>query len=115
MNRFKMLLMTDDLEFEVAQRAEPKLDQNGMQKLQAKTNIPLWSIDISAAGEHRGMMVFPVTVAAPQMPVFNWREPVEVIGLEIIPWKSTNGDGGAGVVYRAEEIRSLAGRSELAA
>jgi hypothetical protein len=114
-NRFKMLLQTEDLEFEVSQRAEPKLDPHGIQKVQAKTNIPLWDLVISAAGEHRGMMVFPITVAAAQMPVFSWREPVEVIGLEIIPWKSTNGDGGAGVVYRAEEIRSLAGRSELAA
>lgn len=50
-----------------------------------------------------------VNVPWPTMPVVQWREPVEIVDLEIIPWaqKGQDGDFRSGVAFRAKEIRPV--------
>ena len=113
----RYLLRTDGIEFEVSKRPMPKTTANGSQKVDSTTGWPVWAVELIAAGnEDEGTTVIVVNVPAPQMPELRWREAVEVVDLEIIPWaqKDKDGDIRKGVSFRAREIRPLSG-GELAA
>jgi hypothetical protein len=106
----RYLLRTDGIEFEVSKRPVPKTGPNGTQKVDSTTGWPVWSVELAGfASEEEGTTVIVVNVAAPQMPDLQWREPVEVVDLEMIPWaqKDRDGDVRKGVAFRAREIRPL--------
>src|SRR5262245_54747353 len=104
-------LKTDGIEFEVSRKPEPKTAPNGAQKVDTQTGWPVWSIQLATfTNEGEGSDVLVVSLAAPTMPQLRWREPVEVVDLEMIPWsqKGRDGDIRSGVAFRAREIRSMA-------
>ena len=107
----RYLLKTDGTEFEVSRRPEPKTAPNGAQKIDRSTGWPVWSVQLATfTNEEEGSDVLVVTVASPGMPQLRWREPVELVDLEVIPWsaKGNDGDTRSGVAFRAKEIRPAA-------
>ena len=72
----------------------------------------MWAIELTGfTNEDEGSSVIVVNVASPTVPVLQWREPVEVVDLEMIPWsqKGRDGDIRSGVAFRAKEIRPVGG------
>jgi hypothetical protein len=113
----RYLLRTDGIEFEVSKRPVPKTTANGAQKVDSTTGWPVWSVELTGfATEEEGTTVLTVNVPAPQMPELQWREPVEVVDLEMIPWaqKDRDGDIRKGVSFRAREIRPLRSSEQVA-
>ena len=107
----RYLLRTDGVEFEVSKAAVPKTAPNGVQKIDAATGWPVWAIQLTSwTNEADGSDVLVVNVPAPTAPTLRWREPVEAVDLEMIPWsqKGRDGDIRSGVAFRAKEIRPLA-------
>jgi hypothetical protein len=101
---------TTGIEYEVAKTTMPKLDMNGAQKIDTMTKLPVFVVELTAwQGENEGAETLAVSIASTTPPVLRWREPVEVIDLEIIPWaqKGRNGELRQGVAFRAKEIRPL--------
>src|SRR2546421_8164213 len=112
------LLKTDGIEFEVAKRPVPKVDQNNVQKIDPVTKFPVWSVQLATwTDEDTGSDVFVVSVASATMPDLRWRQPVEVVDLEMIPWsqKRRDGDVRSGVAFKAKEIRPVGASLSAAA
>ena len=108
----RYLLKTDGIDWECSRRSVPKTAPNGVQKIDASTGRPVWSVELTGfTNEDEGSSVIVVNVASPTMPVLQWREPVEVVDLEMIPWsqKGRDGDIRSGVAFRAKEIRPAGG------
>jgi hypothetical protein len=106
------MLRTDGIEFEVSKAAVAKTAPNGVQKVDRSTGWPVWSVQLTTwTNEDEGSDVLLVSVASKTVPTVRWREPVEVIDLEMIPWSQKNNEGDirSGIAYRAADIRSLGG------
>jgi len=110
----KYLLETRGNAYEVSRRPVPKMAPNGVQKVDAFTGWPLWAVELAVfRNEEDGSAVFTTSVASPTVPELEWREPVEVVDLEIIPWaqKGRDGEIRSGVAFRAKEIRPAGDRT----
>jgi hypothetical protein len=107
-SRIPYLIDTTGLEFEVVKTAEPKVDQSGAQKVDFVSKLPVWSVELNVfAGENQGAEVWTVSVASHTPPPVRWRQPVALVGLEMIPWASQNKDKDlrSGVAFKAADIR----------
>jgi len=103
-------LKTDGIEFEVAKSATPKVDNDGRQKVDMNSGHPVWVVELTAwKGEDEGADTLNVSVASSVAPPVRWRQPVEVVDLEIIPWANLgrNKELRQGVAFKAAEIRPL--------
>lgn len=103
-------LRTDGIEFEVAKSAIPKLDESGRQKVDTNSGNPVWMVELTMwKGENEGADTLTVSICCPIAPPVRWRQPVEVIDLEAIPWAylSRNKELRSGVAYRAVDIKPL--------
>lgn len=108
MQSFK--LRTEGIEFEVAKAAVPKMDEGGRQKVDVNTGDPVWMVELTMwKGENEGADTLSVAVSCPAAPPIRWRQPVEVVDLEIIPWAylTRNKELRSGVAYKAALIRPL--------
>jgi len=107
---FRYLLKTDGSEFEVSKRPVPKTDEKGVQRVDRATGLPVWVVEVTAfTDEENGASVMAVSLASSSVPALRWRERVEVVDLEMIPWanKDRGGDLRQGVSFRASDIRPL--------
>lgn len=115
----RYLLKTEGTEFEVSKTAVPKTDQGGIQKIDPVTKWPVWSVQLTTwTDEENGSDVLVVSVASQTVPALRWREPVEVLDLEMIPWvqKRRDGETRSGVAFKAAAVRPVgASLSTLAA
>jgi hypothetical protein len=96
--------------FTVTRGVEEKVDENGRQKTNRKTNEPLWTVQVMAL-DTSGGEVINVTVAGqpPKVAVGQHVTPVE---LEAIPWAQS---GRNGVAFRAASLAAaVAGKSAAA-
>ena len=119
MSAFRYLLKTEGVEWECTKRPVPKFEDDGnggrstRQKIDKATGYPVWTIEVTAfTNEEDGSAVFPVSVASSAMPDVAWRQPVEVVDLEIFPWASKDrrsGDVRQGVAFKAREVRPAGG------
>jgi len=103
-------LRTEGIEFEIAKSPVPKVDQDGRQKVDGITGHPVWVVEVAAwKGENEGADTMAVSVASAMPPAVRWRQPVEVVDLEIIPWANLgrNKELRSGVAFKASEIRPL--------
>lgn len=117
--RLRYVLDTSGLEFEVAKTAVPKVDNEGVQKKDHETGWPVWTVEVNAwLGEDEGAESLSIGIASAQKPELQWRQPVELVELELIPWASKGRQDRdpirSGVAFRAREIRPL-GASNLKA
>lgn len=97
----RLLIDTSNVSFTVGREVLPKTDQNGVQRVERNTNIPMWSVQLVAMDDG-GAEVIVVTVAAPQPPKVNIGQPVVPVELQAIPWAQ---NGRNGVAYRAIEMK----------
>jgi hypothetical protein len=101
-------LKTDGIEFEIAKSPVPKVDTEGRQKVDNATGHPVWVVELTAwKGEDEGASTLAVSVASASAPAVKWRQAVEVVDLEIIPWANLgrNKELRSGVAFKASEIR----------
>ena len=114
----RYMLKTEGTEFEVSKTAVPKTDPNGAQKIDPVTKLPVWSVELTAwTGEDQGADVVMVSIPAASIPTLRWREPVDVVDLEMLPWAQKRRDGELhqGVAFKAAEIRPMRAMSAVAA
>ena len=111
MSRIKYLLDTSGMEFEVAKSPVPKVDDKGLQKIDPVTKWPVWAVEVTAwMGEDEGAEALVVAVAAESRPELRWRQPVELVEVEMLPWSNKSrrdGEIRSGVAFRAKEIRPV--------
>ncbi|WP_433320023.1 hypothetical protein [Dactylosporangium sp. CA-139066] len=105
----KYLLDTSGYEFEVAKTAVPKVDEKGVQKHDPVSGHPVWVVEVMAfMGEDQGANQVDVSIASPVKPDLRWRQPVQMVGLEMIPWASKGRNDRdpirQGISFRAKEI-----------
>jgi len=89
--------------FTVGRPFEPKIDDNGVQRLDRKTRAPLWAAQLVVMDD-RGADTIVVTIAG-DPPHLQQGQPVTPSQLVAIPWSR---NGREGVAYRAAEVRPLA-------
>ncbi|WP_236793884.1 hypothetical protein [Amycolatopsis sp. GM8] len=99
------MIDTSQVTFTVGREAQPKTDQNGVQRVERSTNIPMWSVQLVAM-DNGGAEVISVTVAAPQPPKVPIGTPVTPVELQAIPWAQ---NGRNGVAFRATDIKAVSG------
>jgi hypothetical protein len=98
----QLLIDTSQKNFTVGRPFEPKIDENGIQKLDRQTRLPLFTAQLVVMDD-RGADTIIVTVAG-QPPQLQQGQPVTPIRLVALPWAN---NGRNGVAFRADEIRTL--------
>jgi hypothetical protein len=99
----ELLIDTSRKSFTVGRPFEPKVDDNGVQRLDRKTRMPLWGAQLVVMDE-RGADTIIVTIAG-EPPHLQQGQPVTLTQLVAVPW---NINGRDGITYRAAEVRPLA-------
>lgn len=98
----QLLIDTSQKNFTVGRPFEPKIDENGIQKLDRQSRLPLFMAQLVVMDD-RGADTIVVTVAG-QPPQLQQGQPVTPVRLVALPWAN---NGRNGVAFRADEIRTL--------
>ncbi len=106
----KLFLDVSQSTFTVTRGVEEKVDENGRQRTNRKTNEPLWTVQVMAL-DASGGEVLNVTVAG-QPPKVSVGQAVIPVGLEAIPWVQGT---RSGVAFRAESLSATAAAAKSAA
>jgi len=101
----RLVIDISQVTFTVGREAQPKTDQNGIQRVERSTNVPMWTVQLVAM-DGSGAEVISVTVAAPQAPKVTTGTVVTPVELQAIPWAQ---NGRNGVAYRALDIKAVSG------
>jgi hypothetical protein len=101
----RLLIDTSRVSFTVGREAQPKTDQNGIQRVERNTNIPMWSVQLVAMDDG-GAEVINVTVTAPVAPKVSIGTVVTPVELQAIPWAQ---NGKNGTAFRATDIKVMSG------
>lgn len=104
----RLMVDTSGVTFTVGREAQQKTDQNGVQRVDRNTSVPMWSVQLVAVDEG-GAEVINVTVAAPAPPKVNVRDVVTPESLQAIPWAQ---NGKNGTAFRASDIRVVSAGSK---
>lgn len=107
----RLLIDTTSVQFTVGKEAQPKNDQNGLQRVERNTSIPMWTVQLVAMDDG-GAEVINVTVTAPQPPKVGVGTAVAPVELQAIPWAQ---NGKNGVAFRASDIRPVTASKSSAA
>jgi hypothetical protein len=99
----RLSIDTSGVQYQATKNSEPKLDQNGKQKVN-RDGQPMWATQVMALDETGGE-VLSITVAGIQ-PSITVGQIVKPVGLEAIPW---NNNGKHGVAFRAVELKPVNG------
>lgn len=110
----RLMIDTAQVSFMVGNEVKPKNDQNGVQRTERNTNVPMWTVQLVAIEEGVGSEVINVTVAAATPPKVTTGAFVIPANLQAIPWAQ---NGKNGVAYRSTDIKqqhSSSGKSASA-
>ncbi len=99
----KLLIDISHMAFHVGRPFERRLDDNGVQRLDRKTRMPLWSAQLVVMSDE-GADTINVTIAGDPPPLQQGQQ-VTPVGLVAFPWAHNGRDG---VAFRVAEIRPLA-------
>jgi hypothetical protein len=82
--------------------------KTGAQKIDAESNLPMWSTELTALTAN-GAAVIQVTTVSPTIPEVSVGEIVVPEGLEALPWTNKDRDGElrTGIAYRATGLKVL--------
>jgi hypothetical protein len=97
----RLSIDTSGVQCQVTRNPEPKLDQNGKQKID-REGRPMWTTQVLALDETGGE-VLAISVAG-MTPSVTVGQMVKPVGLEAIPW---NNNGKHGVAFRAVELKPV--------
>lgn len=98
----RLMVNTAQVQFMVGHEVKAKNDQNGVQRTDRNTNVPMWTVQLVAIEEGVGSEVINVTVTAVQPPKVTIGSFVTPVDLQAIPWAQ---NGKNGVAYRATDIK----------
>lgn len=107
----RLLIDTTAVRFTVGKEPSAKNDQNGIQRVERATNIPMWTVQLVAMDDG-GAEVINVTVVASQPPKVAVGAAVTPMELQAIPWAQ---NGKNGVAFRAIDIRPVTAGTKSAA
>ena len=82
--------------------------RTGVQKIDKKTELPMWVTELTQISAKGGARVLQVTTLSETQPALSIGETVVPEGLEAMPWESKDNDTGAtrfGIAYRADVLR----------
>jgi hypothetical protein len=96
-----LLLDISQTEFTVARGWEPKVDQNGAQRLN-RDNVPLFVADLMARSRRDGAVEIVKVTAAGLQPELTINATVIPVDLEAIPWSQNN---RSGIAYRVSAVK----------
>jgi len=100
----RLMIDTSRVQFMVGNEVKPKSDQNGVQRVERNTNVPLWTVQLVAIEEGVGSEVINVTVASESAPKVSTGGFVTPVDLQAIPWAQ---NGKNGIAYRATDIKQV--------
>lgn len=107
----RLKMDTSEVKFEVSRNPEQKTDENGRQKTDRATQLPVWATQLYAL-DSEGGEVLTVSVASATKPEITVGQIVIPVGLEALPWMTErNGKARNGVAFRAREIRPVTSAS----
>jgi hypothetical protein len=107
----RLLIDTSRVTFTVGREAQAKTDQNGIQRVERNTNIPMWAVQLVAMDDG-GAEVITVTITAPQAPKVSVGQLVNPVELQAIPWAQ---NGKNGTAFRAIDLKAVSGSKATAA
>lgn len=96
------MILTIDIagkEFQVTRDPSPKLDQQGEQRFNKESGLPMWATQVVVTDEDGGEIITIGTNG--EKPDFGVGDLVEPVDLVAIPW-ATN--GRSGVAFKASRI-----------
>ena len=106
----KIYVDTTGKQVTVSRDPEPKLDQNGRQRIEKESGRPLNQTQVMVMDESGGEVLMVTT--AGEKPNVRQGQLVQLVQLEAIPWSmETNGKARSGVSFRAVEIKPIEVRS----
>ena len=82
--------------------------RTNVQKIDAKSGLPMWSTELTQIGVAGGARVLLVTTVSQTAPAVSIGETVVPEGLEAMPWESKDEKGNPrfGIAYRADALRA---------
>lgn len=108
----QLMIDTSKVTFTVGREAQPRNDQNGVQRKEKDSQLPMWTVQLVAV-DARGAEVINVTWAGVTPPTVTVGQFVTPIGLQAIPWAQ---NGKNGTAFRASDFKVMsAGKSGQAA
>lgn len=99
----RLLIDTAGVQFTVGREAQPKKDQNGVQRVDRNSELPMWAVQLVTLDDS-GAEVINVTVVGQQAPTVAVGATVHPVELQAIPWAQ---NGKNGTAFRASEIKSV--------
>ena len=99
----RLLIDTSKVTFTVGREAQEKTDQNGQQRRERNTNVPMWAVQLVAMDDG-GAEVITVTITANQAPSVKVGQLVNPVELQAIPWAQ---NGKNGTAFRASDIKAV--------
>jgi hypothetical protein len=106
----KIYVDTTGKQVTVSRDPEPKVDQNGRQRVEKESGRPLNQTQVMVMDESGGEVLMVTT--AGEKPNVRQGQLVQLVQLEAIPWSmETNGKARSGVSFRAVEIKPIEVRS----
>lgn len=99
-----MILIIDvtGKDFQVTNPSRAKLDNEGIQRIDKETRLPLWSTELVVTDNSGGEIIKVTTIG--DQPDLAQGDLVEVFGLIAMPWASHN---KAGMAFRADAIKPI--------
>lgn len=108
----QLMIDTSRVTFSVGREVQPRTDQNGVQRKEKDSQLPMWTVQLVAV-DARGAEVINVTYVGATPPKLTVGDFVAPIGLQAIPWAQ---NGKNGTAFRASDFKSVAaGKSGQAA
>lgn len=93
----------------VTSNSAPKIAdrRTGVQKVDAKSQLPMWVTELTQIGSAGGARVLQVTTVGQTAPAVSIGETVVPEGLEAMPWESRDDKNMPrfGIAYRADSLR----------
>ncbi|HWE91230.1 MAG TPA: hypothetical protein VG317_17350 [Pseudonocardiaceae bacterium] len=99
----KLIVDTSGVTFTVGREAEARTDQNGVQRQDRNTKLPMWSVQLVAV-DATGAEVINVTYVSEEKPKVTVGQPVFPVELQAIPWAQ---NGKNGTAFRATAFKPV--------
>jgi hypothetical protein len=108
----ELYIDTSRFEFQACGPMKPRLDKDGVQRVDRDTKFPQWAVDVvawNAEDEAGRTETILITVASSETPPpLTQMQFVTVQGLRAVPWVSDNGNRQVRVAYRADSVMPMA-------
>lgn len=106
----QLIIDTSRVTFTVGRQVQPRNDQNGVQRVDRESRVPMWTVQLVAV-DAQGAEVINVTYVGSTPPKLTPGQPVVPVELQAIPWAQ---NGKNGTAFRASEFKAVSAASSSA-